>query len=429
MQKASPKPAVSFQISGKMFNPVYKPFLNDFTRTQIFFGGSSSGKSVFLAQRAVIDVANGGRNYLCVRKTANTIRRSLFNQVCKAIAAFKMDRVYPSINKTEMVITCANGYQILFGGLEDPEKVKSITPAKGVITDVWFEEATEGDETDISDLEKRLRGKTGAESLPKRIILSFNPILKSHWLFQKYFGAWEDGATSLRYSAPDGDVSILKTTYKDNRFLAPDDIKALENEPDKYYRDVYTLGNWGVLGDVIFKNWEVRDLSQMKAQFTNRRHGLDFGFSKDPAAMPCTHYDRAKKVIYIYNELYMPELTNDALAREIKARIGRDPVMCDSAEPKSIQEIKGHGVYALSAKKGKDSVNHGIQWLQQQHIVVDVKCQNMRNELQQYQWRQDKNGNSLPVPVDKNNHLIDALRYAYSDEYKPRTGPVRVAMG
>lgn len=426
MKPAPQRQAVSVHIDGRMFNPVYKPFLADNTRNQIYFGGSSSGKSVFLAQRCAIDVANGGRNYLCVRKTANTIRRSMFNEICKAINAFRMGPLFPSINKSEMVITCANGYQILFAGLDDPEKIKSTTPAKGVVTDIWMEEATEDDETDLQDLEKRLRGmEIGKPSPPKRLILSFNPILKSHWIFVKYFGGWVDGSGLYR----DDGLVILKTTYKDNKFLAPDDIKALEDETDPYYRDVYTLGNWGVLGDVIFRNWETRDLSKMKAQFTNKRHGLDFGFSKDPAAMPCTHYDKARKTIYIYDELYMPGLTNDLLAKEIAKLIGRDPITCDSAEPKSIQEIKGHGVYALPAKKGKDSVNHGIQWLRQQHIVVDVKCVHMKNELQQYQWKQDKDGHSLPVPVDKNNHLIDGLRYAYEDEYRPRTGPVWVRGG
>jgi phage terminase large subunit len=399
------------------------PLLKDQTRTQILFGGSSSGKSVFLAQRCVLDVATQNRNYLCTRKTGNTIRRSTFNEICKAITKFKMGPVFPSINKTEMVITCANGYQILFAGLDDVEKLKSITPQKGPITDIWVEEATETDEDDIKQLDKRLRGLTeGGDAVNKRLILSFNPILKSHWIFQRYFGNWVDGENEYKTD----DIVILKTTYKDNRFLAPDDIKALENETDQYYRDVYVLGNWGTLGDVIFKNWEVADLSKMRNQFINRKHGLDFGFSSDPAAMPCTHYDRAHKTIYIYDELYERELTNDMLAKRVKDKVGQDYITGDSAEPKSIAELRGLGVNIKGARKGKDSVNHGIQWLQQQRIVVDVHCVNMKNELQQYQWKQDKDGNSLAVPIDKHNHLMDGLRYAYEDEYKPHSGPVRV---
>jgi phage terminase large subunit len=179
---------------------------------------------------------------------------------------------------------------------------------------------------------------------------------------------------------------------------------------------VYTLGNWGVLGDVIFKNWTAMDLSGMRDQFTNSRHGLDFGFSSDPAAMPCTHYDRAKQTIYVFDELYERGLTNDLLADEIIAKIGQDYVRCDSAEPKSIAELQQHGVSAIATKKGKDSVNYGIQWLQQQRIIIDKACLNMRAELEVYHWKKDKDGNAIKQPIDKLNHLIDGLRYAYEDD-------------
>lgn len=154
----------------------------------------------------------------------------------------------------------------------------------------------------------------------------------------------------------------------------------------------------------------------MRAQFTNTRNGLDFGFSSDPAAMPCTHYDRKHQIIYIFNELYERGLTNDLLADEIKKLINRDYVTCDSAEPKSIQELQDHGVNAIPATKGKDSVIYGIQWLQQQRIVIDAACVNTRNEFQQYHWKEDKDGNAMRQPVDKMNHIIDGLRYAYEQE-------------
>lgn len=131
---------IKLKISKKVFNEIYIPFLNFVTRVQIFFGGSSSGKSYFLAQRCVLDVAHSGHNYLCTRKVARTIRASIYNEVVKAINRFKLTN-YFTINKSDMVITCANGYQILFDGLDDVEKIKSITPQKGVITDIWVEEA------------------------------------------------------------------------------------------------------------------------------------------------------------------------------------------------------------------------------------------------------------------------------------------------
>ena len=407
------KRKVKLNVSTKIFNDVYIPYLFDDTPTQIFYGGSSSGKSVFLAQRTVLDLMKGGRNYLIVRNVAKTIRGSVYNEIIKAISNMGLSRFF-TVQKSEFTITCFNGYQILFCGLDDPEKIKSITPAKGVITDIWIEEATEVDYNAYKQLTKRLRGRS---KVSKRLIMSFNPILQDHWIYKEFFlNVWDDSKKKYK----DDKLLILKTTYKDNRFLTEQDIRSLEDEKDKYFYEVYTLGNWGVLGTVIFKNWRVEDLSWLRDIADNHRNGLDFGFAEDPSALVHTHYDRKKKTIYVLDELYMPWLTNDVLAEEVKKIIGNQLVVCDSAEPKSIKELRQYGVNAIGAKKGKDSVNHGIQWLQQQTIVVDVRCQNMKNELMKYRWKEDKNGNVLPVPVDKDNHLIDALRYAYEDEFIER---------
>ena len=219
-------------------------------------------------------------------------------------------------------------------------------------------------------------------------------------------------------------MSILKTTYKDNKFLTQDDIEALESEEDKYYYEVYTLGNWGILGAVIFKNWHTEDISELIPTFDKCKNGLDFGFAHDPAALAVTHYDKKKKTIYIFDEIYETELTNDVLASAVKKKIHSEYVVCDSSEPKSIKELKRHGLNSIGAKKGRDSVNHGIQWLQQQKVIIHTKCINSINEFQQYKWKEDKNGNVLKVPVDKDNHLIDALRYAYEDEMKFRIKPI-----
>ena len=412
---------IKLNISSKIFNDIYKQFINDETRTQLFFGGSSSGKSYFLAQRTVLDVVKG-HNYLICRNTGNTIKKSVFNEITKAISFLKLTK-YFKVNKSDMVITCTtNNKQILFSGLDDPEKIKSVTPIDGVITDIWVEESTETEYMAIKQLQKRLRGYS---KFKKRLILSFNPILKTHWIYQEYFGGWDDSKQLFRGD----DLSILKTTYKDNKSLTTDDISALENETDKYYYEVYTLGNWGILGAVIFKNWETRDLTDEIKQFDNFKNGLDFGFSSDPAAIIRTHYDKKRKIIYIFDELYECELTNDVLAEEAKKMIGYEYIVCDSSEPKSIKELQQYSVNALKAKKGKDSVNHGIQWLQQQRIIIHTKCKNTINEFSQYKWKEDKDGNVLRVPVDKFNHLIDALRYAYESESKIEPGFVAVKGG
>jgi phage terminase large subunit len=394
-----------------VINDVYIPYLDDFSRTQIFYGGSSSGKSWFLAQRCITDVLAGGRNYLVCRQVARTIRSSVFQQVERVIREAGL-LGYFTINKSDALITCKNGYQIIFAGLDDVEKIKSIVPAIGVITDIWIEEATETDRGAVKDLYKRQRG--GDENTRKRMTLSFNPILQSHWIYEEFFKsiAWADGQKEYMSD----ELSIQKTTYLDNRFLTTQDHHDLENETDKYRYNVYSLGNWGILGHVIFTNWRVEDLSGMMAQFTNHRNGLDFGFSADPAALWVSHYDAKHKRIYLFDELYERGLTNDLLAVEVKNRIGTDYVVCDSAEPKSIAELQQYGVSALAAVKGKDSVLFGIQWLQQQEIIIDSKCVNAKNEISTFHWQEDANGNAIRRPVEKNDHLIAAGRYAHEGD-------------
>jgi len=413
---------ISVEIDKRVMNTAYLPYLEAEQRIQIFYGGSSSGKSVFLAQRDIIDLLKGGRNFLVCRQVGRTLRGSVVMEARKIINEWGLGDVM-SVNKTDGTITCINGYQMVFSGLDDVEKLKSVVPEKGVFTDIRIEEATETDRDTVKQLLKRQRG--GDPSIKKRLTLSFNPILKLHWIYQDYFAPVGWTETQTEYA--DDDLNILKSWYIHNEFLTPDDIMGLENETDSYYYNVYTLGNWGVLGDVIFTNWRVEDLSEQKAQFTNSRHGLDFGFSSDPAALVSSHYDKMRKRIYIFDEMYERGLTNDILADEVKNKIGHARIVCDSAEPKSITELKRYNVNASGARKGKDSVLHGVQWLQQHEIIVDKSCVNTQNELQLYQWKKDKNGNSLRQPVDKNNHIIDALRYAYEDDMiRSRAGFVHV---
>ena len=394
---------IDVHVSKKCFNPVYIPFLKDTTYTQIYYGGSSSGKSYFLAQRCILDMLQGGHNYLIVRKVARTVRKSVYNEITKAISFFKVGKLF-SDNKSEMVITGPNGFQIMFAGLDDVEKVKSITPARGVITDIWVEEATETEYGDIKQLKKRLRGLA---AVSKRIIMSFNPVYQTHWIYKEYFEKrWSDSRPSYH----DDTLTILKTTYKDNVFLTDGDKRELESEKDPYFRDVYTNGNWGVLGKVIFKNWHVEHIDANL--FDTFQNGLDFGYANDPAALTRSHYDERNNTLYILNAKYMYGLTNDLLASEVMNTCGQEVVVCDSAEPKSIAELRQYGVTAIPTEKGKDSINFGIQWLQKLNIVVNDNLPELVNELTVYKWDEDKDGNVLPRPVDRDNHLIDALRYS-----------------
>ena len=371
---------------------------------QIFFGGSSSGKSFFLTDKIVIDNLQGC-NWLCCRNVARTIRNSIFNEITKSISNMGVKKYY-SINKSDMVITCKlNNKQILFCGLDDVEKVKSITPMDGVLERIFIEEATEVKREAYLQLKKRLRGRTQHS---KHIFMAFNPILKTHWIYKDFFGQWEDNKTVYE----DEDKLIVKTTYKDNIFLTSDDRKLLEDETDPYFYNVYSLGNWGVLGNVIFKNWRVEDLSDRISTFDNIRCAIDFGWN-DPTAMLKLHLDNKRKRIYIIDEVYQQHMTDEMLLSTAREFFGRNYVTCDSADPKTIDFLAVNGIMAVPAMKGADSIIRGIRWLQGYEIIIDVRCQNFKNEIEQLHWEEDKYGNVLERPASGNDHLAnDCLRYA-----------------
>jgi phage terminase large subunit len=403
------------EICDDMYNPAYLPYLHQSRSTEIFYGGSSSGKSNFIAQRCIENIMEGGHNYLCCRKMGNSITKSVFNELTKAITKLGVDHLFNAV-PSQGHITCVNGYQIIFSGLDDVEKVKSITPKLGVITDVWAEEATEISYSDIKQLRKRLRGIATylGKRVQKRIIMTFNPIYKTHWLYKEYFvpNEWRDDQKEFLSER----LSILKTTHLDNEFLDEEDHLLLEEETDKYWYEVYTLGNFGILGDAIFTNWRIADLSKLKSSFDRIRNGLDFGYSSDPNAYVRIHYDKLNKKIYIFNAWQAKKLTNPMIAEKLKPIIGKEPIFCDSAEPKSIAELQADGIDARPVKKGKDSIMHGIKWLQKHEIIVDVTLQGVINEFNTYQWKKDKDGNALPIPTG-DDHFIDGLRYGTESEH------------
>lgn len=400
-------------------NPAYIPYLNKEQFMQIFFGGSSSGKSYFICQKIVLDNL-AGANYLICRNVASTIRRSTFNEIKKAISNMGLSQYY-KVNSTDMLITnTLNGRQIMFVGLDDPEKVKSITPADDVLHRVFVEEATEIRRDAYMQLKKRLRGKS---DISKCIIFAFNPILKSHWIYKEFFNEWVDGENYYEndnYGKTETNkgmsLCILKTTYKDNIFLTAEDRALLENETDPYYYNVYSLGNWGVLGHIIFKNWRVEKLGEQIKSFDRLHFGMDFGYSADPNALIKVHLDKARKKIYILDEYYQAGMNDDELVRVSREFVGNNYVTCDNAENKTIDFLAINGIKAVAAVKGADSINRGIRWLQTYEIIVDVHCQQFKNEIEQYHWQEDKYGNAMAKAVDANNHLLDALRYALESE-------------
>jgi phage terminase large subunit len=391
----------TIQFPSKVFNERFLFLAREPIRSvplQIVYGGASSGKSVFIAQRDVLDLINEPRNFLIVRNTANTLRASVFEERCKVIRTFGMKGLF-DIRESDLSITFRQrGNRMLFRGLDDVEKLKSITVPEGTLTDLRIEEATEITESDYDELGRRMRGLS---PVVKREVLSFNPIFKNHWICKKFF----DGRNTkyLRNS----DKLIYHSTYRDNKFLTDQDCKRLEQYTG-YQKNVYADGEWGVLGDLIFVNWRVEDLQGL--DFDHYRYGLDFGFTTGASA--CLKVAIQAKKIYVKQEVYIRGATNDVLVSMITPMIGEGVVWCDSAEPKSIKEVRNYHIAAQPVVKGHDSVWHAIQWLHQYEIIIDKSCYHTIDEISQYQWQKNKYGETLPMPVESNDHCMAALRYA-----------------
>jgi len=380
-------------------NKVYKKASKNKSRYRIIYGGSGSGKSHYLAQETIINMLqNKDYNYLVVRKTAKSIRNSVFESVVTLIKDMNFIEMF-RINKTEMSITCINGSKLITAGLDDVEKLKSIAN----INRIWVEEASEIFELDFEQLDLRLRGTS---KLGYQITFTFNPISDTHWIKKRFFDIGME------------DSFILKTTYLDNRFL-DESYKTLlinlKHTNYNYYR-IYALAEWGTTGTTIYTNWEKQDLTDIIPTFDKIYCALDFGFSTDPTAFIGVHYDKTRKIIYIFDEFGGQEMFIDAIVEEINKRDYIKTITCDSSEPRSIAELRRYGVSAVGAKKGKGSIEHGIKFIQSNKIIVDSSCVNVIGELSSYTYKKSKDGQTIPMPEDTNNHWLDALRYSLETE-------------
>jgi phage terminase large subunit len=360
-------------------------------RYEIYYGGAGSGKSHFIAQKIIYrTLRERGHRYLIVRKVARTNRHSTYDLFRSVIASWKLQSVF-KIDKTELDITfTVHGKadnQILFTGLDDVEKLKSIAG----ITDIWIEEASEISPEDFTQLDLRLRAKT---RYPNQIILSFNPVSAYSWLKKRFF------------DSPVENTSILKTTYKDNRFVDDAYKQVVEGlkEQDLTYYQIYALGEWGSPKGLIYNNWRLTNEIPVSSTVT---YGLDFGFNNQTALVEIREHDGE---IYLRELLYQTHITNFELIEIMKSMhlTGRR-IYCDSAEPNRIRELSASGFIALSAHK---DVLKGIDHVKSLKLRVYAESVNLIKELQSYKWREDKDGRVLDEPVKYQDHLCDAMRYA-----------------
>jgi len=380
-------------------NRVYKKFMASQNRYTILYGGAGSGKSHVTAQKILIRIISEQKHrILVVRKVARTLRASVFQMFRDLIAHDNLSH-YFKINKSDMTIeNLCNGSQLLFYGLDDVEKLKSITG----ITSIWIEEASEVSEDDLDQLDLRLR--IDNDSLYMQIILSFNPISAYHWLKKRFFDIGID------------DTFIQKTTYLDNRFLPNEYIKVFENlkKTNPEYYKVYALGNWGTFRGVIYEDYSTVD--KMPEYFENEYYGLDFGYNH-PYAIVHVRIDNNN--LYVDEIFYESGFENNKVIEQIssdKPYIKQKQIYADSARPDLISEWKNNGYKISMANK---SVFSGINTVKRFNIFVTKRSVNLQKELSLYKWKEDRDGNSLDEPIKLNDDGMDALRYALTPYMKP----------
>lgn len=405
----------------------YKAFWNFRGRYRVVKGSRRSKKSKTTGLWYIYNIMKPEfkeANLIVVRKTYRTLKDSCFTELKWAINRLQVRHLW-DIKESPLEMTyLPTGQKIYFRGLDDPLKVTSITTEVGVLSWMWVEEAYEiMSEDDFDTLAESMWGDC-PEGLFKQITLTFNPWNEHHWLKSRFF------------DVDDPDILALTTNYLCNEWLSEADLNEFEKmktrNPRRYR--VAGLGEWGIVDGLIYENWKEQDfrlvtMAELKDIPMDERQncvirdklktrcGLDFGYTNDPTASPIMFFDAENKKLYIWDELYQKGLSNRKIHQELSSMgYGKERFTGDSAEPKSIDELKGLGLRIKGAKKGKDSVKNGIQWIQDLEIIVHPRCVNFLTEISNYTWDKDKFGKTLNTPIDDFNHLMDAMRYGLEDD-------------
>lgn len=389
--------------------PAYREFWNTKKTYVVCKGSRGSGKSKAAALWHVYHMMKYPQsNTLVVRKTERTLRDSCYSDLKWAIRQLGVEKYWKAITSPLEITYLPTGQKILFRGLDDAFKITSISVPVGVLNFLWFEEFYEiTSEQDFDTLDESIRGQL-PEGYWKRITATFNPWSENHFAKKRFF------------DNPDENTLSMTTTYLDNPYLSQTDIALLEQMKQRNPRrfQVAGLGNWGISDGLIYENWREEQFSLDSMREYKTIAGLDFGYTNDPTAFVVGFIDTKDMRIFIWDEMYEKGLSNNDIYDRIR-RMGysKERIVADSAEPKSIDELRNLGLRKIKgARKGRDSINNGIQFIQNFEIVIHPRCTNFIREISSYCWDKDKFGKSINKPVDDENHLMDSLRYA-SQEY------------
>lgn len=386
----------------------YGEFWNFKGRYRVVKGSRASKKSKTTALWFIYNMMKYKKsNLLVVRKTYRTLKNSCFEELMWAIEALGVQDYWICRQSPMELIYLPTGQKIYFHGLDDPMKVTSITVSCGVLCWMWIEEAYEiTDESHFDMLDESIRGET-SDGLFKQITLTFNPWNEKHWLKRRFFDQKDD------------EVLAITTNYMCNEFLDEADRRLFENmkikNPERYR--VAGLGEWGKSEGCVYTRWiEEKFLlaDVLKKSNTKLVFGLDFGYVNDPTALFCGVRDDDEKRLYVFDEMYEKNLSNEEIFKRIESMgYAKERIRADSAEPKSIDRLQSLGMSRIRrAKKGADSIRYGIALIREYEIVVHPLCVNFITEISNYSWEKNEAGESINRPKDEFNHLMDAMRYA-----------------
>ena len=425
----------------------YGEFWRDTKRYRVLKGGKGSKKSATTALNYIYRLMRYPEsNLLVVRGVMNTHRDSTFAQLKWAQEKLGVSHLWHNMVSPMEMTYKPTGQKILFRGFDDVLKLASTTVSKGYLNFVWIEEAYEiASEEDFDKLDLSVPRGNVPSSLFKQTTLTFNPWSETHWLKKRFF------------NTPHDNVSTYSTNYLCNEFLDDTDRQVFERMKEENYRKytVAGLGEWGIADGLIYENWQELEFSfddkgnivGLESGFPTSKHsfdtsleaggfkrtedacpyieawkirhfyGLDYGYTNDPTAFIAFAVNKVDKEIFIYDEHYETKMLNSDIADMIKRKgYAKERIRADAAEPKSNDDLRRLGIgRILPSVKGKDSIINGITQILEYKIYVHPKCVNTIKELGTYCWQKDKSENGINKPVDTDNHLMDAFRYAMYD--------------
>lgn len=377
-------------------NPVHRCLFSDTSRYEIVYGGAGSGKSHAIAEKTIFRLSTEqGHKILVVRKVAATLKNSVWALMLSKLEAWRLTGL-AKINKSDKTIEIF-GNTLIFAGLDDVEKLKSIEG----ITSIWIEEASELTELDVDQLDLRLRGATRHY---KQIILTFNPIHIEHWIKKKFFDRQEPGSF------------VNHSTYLDNKHIDSEYRAVFERlkQTNRAYYNIYALGHWGVYEGLVFEQWAEVPKVPDGVQWDFAGYGIDFGFNSPSALVNV--YIKGRE-LYWDECIYQSGLTNTDLIARMRQEGLSGKGYADSAEPDRILEIQRAGFNCSGADKANriDRIN----FVKSFNIHITARSTNLSKEMHTYTWAKDRLGNSLDEPVKVNDHAIDAGCYATYTQFSP----------